>query len=259
MVEIKKIDYDVLKELVTKVGFDPDQLLKDYYITVLLYLLKDIKGIHFKGGTALQKIFLNYSRLSEDIDFTVTRSILDLKVEIGNAVLKNKVFEKITEDKNVDGFLRLIVHYQNFSGGDEVVFIDLNKRGKLLLQPESHEIIHFYSETIPKFEMQTVAQDEMIAEKVAAAIGRNKPRDHFDIYQIIKKKLFINMKLVEKKCIESNDSFDIIKMFNKAQKLKRHWDEDLMPLITKEITFQEVMTTLAKYFNLKDEKDKVRK
>ena len=45
-------------------------------------------------------------------------------------------------------------------------------------------------------------------------------------------------------------------MFNNAKKLKRRWDEDLLPLLAEEISFEEVMKTLAKYFKLKEEKDK---
>ncbi len=96
----------------------------------------------------------------------------------------------------------------------------------------------------------------MIAEKVRAAIQRNKPRDHFDIYQIIKSDIDIDLELVQKKCEEAYVEFDLTKMFNHAQRLKQRWDEDLMPLIRSEITFTEVMKTLADYFNLKQEKKK---
>lgn len=71
----------------------------------------------------------------------------------------------------------------------------------------------------------------MIAEKMAATIGRNKPRDHYDLYKILKTGLPINIDLVKKKCKESGDEFNIIKMFNQAKKLKKRWDEDLIPAI----------------------------
>ena len=55
MAEIKSIEKDRLNLIIAEKGFLPELLIKDYYITVLLYLLKDIRGIYFKGGTALQK------------------------------------------------------------------------------------------------------------------------------------------------------------------------------------------------------------
>ena len=86
----------------------------------------------------------------------------------------------------------------------------------------------------------------MIAEKTAATIGRNKPRDHYDVYMILKKGLPINMGLVKKKCHESGDDFSIIKMFNKAKMLKNRWDKDMISLISEPITFQEVIKSLSK-------------
>ena len=103
-----------------------------------------------------------------------------------------------------------------------------------------------------------MAKEELVAEKIAAAIGRNMPRDHFDIYRIIKEKIPINIDMVRKKCNQSNVEFDIIKMFNKAKELKNRWNENLLPLLAKEVSFQELMTTLASYFKLKEEKNKRR-
>jgi len=65
------ITLDELKILSGEKNFNLALLEKDYLLTQLLYLLKDIKGIYFKGGTALNKIFLGYARLSEDLDFTL--------------------------------------------------------------------------------------------------------------------------------------------------------------------------------------------
>ena len=259
MDEIKKIDFDLINEIAVKQGFESNLMLKDFYLTAILYLIRDIKGIYFKGGTAIHKIFLNYARLSEDVDLTLTRNIKEVIKEITKILEGSGLFEKITKDKDVEGFTRLVAHYKGFSNEDGVVFIDLNQRAKLLMSTEKHEIRHFYKENIPNFSIQTLAKEEMIAEKVAAAIGRNQPRDHYDIYMLIRAKMPINMEIVKRKCKDSNVEFNIIKMFNKAQKLKNRWDEDLVPLLSEEVSFKEVITTLAKHFKLKEEKDKKKK
>ncbi len=139
------------------------------------------------------------------------------------------------------------------------MLIDLNKRAKLSLPFETHNVNHFYVPFIPEFSIKTVAEEELIAEKTAATIGRNKPRDHYDVYMILKKGLPINMELVKKKCHESGDEFSIIKMFNKAKMLKNRWDKDMVFLISEEITFQEIMQYLSKHFKLKEEKEKIKK
>lgn len=259
MAEIKKLTNDEFRNIISKSPFNSIPLTKDYYITVILYLLKDIEGIYFKGGTALQKIFLDYSRLSEDTDFTVTKDIEEVKDKIKNILMNSKFFEKITKDKDVKGFTRLVIHYKDFSNEDGSVFIDLNKRAKLLMKPEKHKIKHFYKDNIPKFSINTLAKEEMIAEKMSGAITRNKPRDHYDLYKIIKEKIPINLKIVKKKCEQSNVGFNIIKMFNKAKKLRKRWDKDLLPLLAEEVSFQKVMITLAKHFKLKEKKKKEKK
>ncbi|MEK6915752.1 MAG: nucleotidyl transferase AbiEii/AbiGii toxin family protein [Nanoarchaeota archaeon] len=108
------------------------------------------------------------------------------------------------------------------------------------------------------FAVKTLAKEELIAEKMAAAIGRNKPRDHFDLYNIIHEGIPINLEIVKKKCLSSDHEFSIIKMFNQAKKLKSKWDKDMIPLISEQISFREVMTFLARHFKLKEEKEKLK-
>ena len=113
-----------------------------------LAILKEVKGIYFKGGTAINKILLNYARLSEDVDFSIGRNLEDIKTEITQIINGKKIFGSLTKDKDVEGFTRLIVPYLELGKG--TVFIDLNKRGRLLTRPEMRSIHHFYP-TIPKF------------------------------------------------------------------------------------------------------------
>ena len=257
MDEVKRITAEELDNVASKYPFNRGLMIKDYYVTLILYLIKDVEGIYFKGGTALNKIFLNYARLSEDIDFTITKDIKEVQKEISEILKDSGLFGDITEDKNVEGFLRMVVHY-NLEGQKGEVFIDLNKRANAIYKTEKHKLNHFYEGFIPEFEVNTLSKEELIAEKMAATIGRNKPRDHFDVYQIIHAKIPINLELAKKKCEQSGDEFSIIKMFNHAKKLKNRWDEDMVALLAKPVSFQEVMKFLSKHFNLKEEKDKTK-
>src|SRR3989338_10437942 len=254
MDEIKAIEENTINNLSGETGFNTNVLLKDYYITVILYLIKDVEGIYFKGGTALQKIFLNYARLSEDVDYTATRNIAEVIEDIQAILEKSKFFDKITKDKEVKQFTRLLAHYTNFDNKPDVVFIDLNQRATLLSPSEKHTIPHFYAGHIPVFSVPTLSQAEMVAEKMAASIGRNKPRDHFDLYKIIEKNIPINLDFVRQKL--SNGELDITRMFNRAKKLKKRWDASINPLLAEPIEFVKVMTTLARHFKLKEEKEK---
>ncbi len=258
MDEIKRISSIDFNGIVSEHNFERALLLKDYYLTRILYSLKDINGIYFKGGTALNKIFLNHARLSEDIDFTLTRDEKEVRDEILKIISKLDFFKEYKEGKSVEGFIRIIVKCSS-ELGDSELFIDLNQRGKLVLPSEVHKINHFYSPFIPNFSVKTLAREELIAEKLAASVGRNKPRDHYDVYQIIHANLPINLELAEKKCLASGDEFSIIKMFNKAKTLKNRWDKDMVSLIAKPISFQEVIKFLANHFKLKEEKERINK
>src|SRR3989338_11614000 len=165
--------------IVSEHNFQRALLLKASYLTFILNLIKNVIGIYFKGGTALNKIFLNHARLSEDIDFTLTRNEKEVRDEILEVVKKLDFLKEHKEGKSVEGFIRIIVICSS-ELGDSELFIDLNQRGKLILPSEVHKINHFYSPFIPEFSIKTLAREEIIAEKVAASIGRNKPRDHFD-------------------------------------------------------------------------------
>lgn len=258
MDEIKRIHAIEFDDINFRYPFPRALLVKDYYLTLILYLIRNVEGIYFKGGTALNKIFLNHARLSEDIDFTLTRSEKEVKEEISNILLKSGLFGEIKEGNNTHGFIRLIVEYVSDLGNGQI-FIDLNKKAKLSLPSEIHNVNHFYVPFIPEFSLKTIAKEEIIAEKLRATITRNKPRDHFDIYQIIHANIPINLELAKSKCQEVGADFSIIKMFNKAQTLKNRWDKDMSALLAEPITFQEVIKFLAKHFNLKEEKDKLKK
>ncbi len=256
---MQKIIQRDFEEIVATKSFNNLLLEKDYFVTAVLFLLKDISHIYFKGGTALNKIFLNYARLSEDIDLTVTGDLTVAKDKIEKALSESLLFTSITFDKRVDRFTRIVANYNSFYGNPGSVFIDLSRKSALFLNPEKHNISHYYEPHIPSFSFITLAQQEMLAEKMRATIERNKPRDHFDLYQIITSRLPLDLQLVQQKCAESGSELDITKMFNRANRLKHRWDEDLGPLLSKKITFQEVMSTLAQHFKLKEEKEKKKK
>lgn len=128
MAEIKALSQKEFSNIASKLPFNETLLTKDYYLTIILYLIKDIGGIYLKGGTALQKTFLNYSRLSEDIDLTLTRDIKEVIKEITEILNQSQFFEKITKDKDVEGFTRLIVHYKGFSNEDESMKSDTSTK-----------------------------------------------------------------------------------------------------------------------------------
>ncbi|MBS3176265.1 nucleotidyl transferase AbiEii/AbiGii toxin family protein [Candidatus Woesearchaeota archaeon] len=242
------ITQDYIKILSRNFGFQPIFLEKDYYLTFLLYLIKDIKGIYFKGGTAINKILLDHPRLSEDIDFTCTRDVKEIGKEIIAAITKEKTFTKVEKGKDVDGFVRYIIHYRSLFENESFIYIDLNQRGKIILEPQSKEFKHFYNGIIPEFKINILNEKELVAEKVCATITRNAPRDYYDLYNLINSKHSIDLKIVRQKFRIDKKEFKTEMIFKSATKIYNRWEPDLWPLTKTKPSYKEVIDVLAKYF-----------
>jgi predicted nucleotidyltransferase component of viral defense system len=251
------ITLDEIRVISGREKFSMPIIEKDYLVTYLLFLLKDITRIYFKGGTAINKIFLNHARLSEDLDFTLSRDLKEAEIEIREK-LTGTIFNKISQGKSTEGFTRLIVHYKMFhEDGD--IFIDLNRKATLILKPEKYKINQFYSGIIPEFEINCLNKEEMFAEKLRATIQRYKPRDYLDLYNLIKSGNSIDLELTKNKLESTGEKFDIKLIFKNSNKVFRLWKKDLAVITKEEISFNQVISFLADYFHLKEIKDSEKK
>ena|GEM_PF-559128 len=248
-----------LQNLAAEKGFNLIYLEKDYFLTALLYLIKDLGGLHFKGGTALNKIIFNHTRLSEDLDFTCATKISEVKKKIEEIVKENQnLFTKIGTDKENEKFARIQVYYKSYFDKKALVNIDLNAHAKIYLKPEKKQVKHFYKE-IPSFEITILNEKELIAEKICALFQRNQPRDYFDAFQIIQSKQKIDEKLVKQKFKKVGFKYDINKIFKNANKIYSKWEEEITGFTNKPLQYKTAITTIAKYFKYKENKKNKKK
>jgi len=73
-----KIDLkEEIGRLSSKLKFSQKLLEKDYHLTMILQKIseKKIKNLVFKGGTCLNKCYLGFYRLSEDLDFVYNKDV----------------------------------------------------------------------------------------------------------------------------------------------------------------------------------------
>lgn len=245
------ITLDELKVIADERHFNIVLLEKDYLLTLLLYHIKDIEGLHFKGGTALNKIYLGHQRLSEDLDFSLSIGTKNAEKQIRNR-LEGTFFKKITHDNRYDKFIRLVVHYRLFHD-DGTIYIDLNENENAIIKPDTAKMLHFYKGHIPKFKISCLDASEMTAEKIRATCQRYKPRDYYDLYYIIKKKLPIDLRLVSEKFKEYDTDFDVSLIFKNTNKIFREWNDDLFNLTKSELEFDKMINALKKYFEYKEE------
>lgn len=76
-IRLHEDDSSMLQEAIrftaAETGFSPRIIEKDYFCSVLLeYLAASSEELTFKGGTCLAKIHVEFYRLSEDLDFTIS-------------------------------------------------------------------------------------------------------------------------------------------------------------------------------------------
>jgi len=222
---------------------------------VLTYVLKKIyesnlkNNLVFKGGTALHKLYL-HKRISIDLDFTeaVPVSIDELKSIIEIKEIKSK----IKEVNKTENSTKTILSYTSVLEYKNNIVIDISRREKPLLGTITKELISPY---FKKFDILTFQLEELIAEKIRAAIQRNKPRDYLDIYYILSKgTLDLNktMEISKKKVEATGDKFDIGKIFTNLDLVKSLWKQDLTGLLVDIPDFDKAMkrikNKLSTYF-----------
>ena len=97
-----KINLEELRRLSSEVGFSSKLLEKDYHLTKILHRIseKEIKDLVFKGGTCLNKCYLGFYRLSEDLDFVYNQDVKGMtKLQIKKILdgLRRELFEILNE------------------------------------------------------------------------------------------------------------------------------------------------------------------
>ncbi len=251
MAEIAMISGNKLRYLSGEKGFNLIYLEKDYFLTLLLYFLRNTDGIYFKGGTALNKIFLRHTRLSEDLDFSCKGNMLHIRREIIKVLEDNKnIFPRYKFDNDTSDFFRLKIFYKGFFSKTDYLILDVNRKASILLKPQKEKVPHFY-EGIPEFMIPAINVDELIAEKVRALITRNQPRDYFDVYMVLERGYTINIRLVKRKLADVKQRFEVERIFKNAQKIYSKWDDEIGYLTNKPVGFMTVIKRLQKEFKYK--------
>ena len=198
---------DVIPAIAGKLKFRPAIVEKDYYLTVILNRIEALLSdkIVFKGGTLLNKIHLNYHRLSEDLDFTYCTG-LAARSQRSKAITpireKMPAFLEalgLTSDKpegegfnNSTQYLFKLKYASVFMDKEESVKLEISLRQPPLDKPVHNAIKHFYQDPFtgedlfPGGKILSLSLNEAIAEKLKAAMTRKDVaiRDYYDLWYI---------------------------------------------------------------------------
>ena len=217
-----EINLDELGRLSAETGFSSKLLEKDYHLTRILQRIgeKKIKNLVFKGGTCLNKCYLGFYRLSEDIDFVYNQEVkgktkLQIKKILDSlrrelfAILNEMEFKTnkelgkgwkmltSKEDPKIIG-LEIITNYNSIIDNFvQTIKLEISFRKKLRnpikMKSIKHEFIDALGEPILRkdVEIEVIDLTENFAEKFRALVIRKNVaiRDIYDIYFILKNKI----------------------------------------------------------------------
>jgi predicted nucleotidyltransferase component of viral defense system len=215
-------------------GLDLGQTEKDYLLELTLMVIsRETKNeLVFKGGTCLYK-FHNLNRFSEDLDFSAVREIDKdaLFDKIINGLkdfgIKSKIktitepYNSILTKFNLEGPL-----YDGRPITKASIRVDINTKSEVLMPQKNETMYSSYREITP-FQVLCMDVVEIAAEKIRTIMSRNKARDIYDLWFLLKKGIEIDRELLDKKLEYYNLVFDKKQFEEKLDEKKAEWKEDL--------------------------------
>ena len=223
-----------------KTGFQASMIETDYYCSLVLATLFRKEGsLVFKGGTCISKVYTEFYRLSEDLDFIIpvatNRTRKQRRAEIKST---KRAFDDLPE--HIPGITiseHLVGHNENrqylgtlaYSSAvidkKEQIKIEIGLREPLLL-PSQFGVAKTLVQNpfiagqpmLPAYEVQAISLAEDYAEKVRAALTRREPaiRDFFDLSPLVIDKIGLDLQdshflamVREKVNVTGKDSVDV--------------------------------------------------
>jgi predicted nucleotidyltransferase component of viral defense system len=249
---------EALTHTASDTGFSERLIEKDYYCSVLLrdFAILFEQGLVFKGGTCLSKVYIDFFRLSEDLDFAVSvradasratrRAAIDpVKKHLSGLAARLPCFAErvaLTGHNNNTQYNAEFTYRSTISGEPEAIKCEVSLREEVLLKPVSlpakTRLIDPFtgSAVLEPFTVQALSLVEAYAEKTRAALTRQEPaiRDFFDIDVAVRKGLVGHvapdfLSLVARKLGITSDPVNI--SAERIEALRRQLEPQLKPVL----------------------------
>lgn len=196
-----------------------------------LYEEKFSSEIFFKGGTAIRLLY-GGKRFSEDLDFTVQLNEEKFEKQITKLFnkLENQYPFMLKEKKTITGKTYLLTATLPFLKSDVYVKLDFSMRENVL-QPVKNLLRTDYPVIVQSF-INSLSQDEILAEKIRAVLKREKHRDLYDLWILQELGANINTDLIKKKLDYYGEKFNSIDLIKRLDDFdKDSFIVDLRPFV----------------------------
>ncbi len=240
-------------------GFSARLVEKDYYCSLLLhdFALAFQQGMVFKGGTCLSKVYADFYRFSEDLDFVIPikthasrserRTLIapfrDYLTRLPDRLPCFHIAEPLQGFNLSKQYIGRYAYHSQVTGQDEFIKVEIGLREPLFDPIESRlartMLIDPFRNlpALVSVAVNVMSLRETYAEKFRAALTRKEPaiRDFYDIaYAIRTRRLNLNdTRLVtlirEKLTVPDNTPVDISEA--KLSVLRRQLEPQLQPVL----------------------------
>ncbi len=245
------IDASKIREIARLSGMRPWQQEKHYLQSLILTIISDYPLV-FKGGTYLW-LFHGLNRFSEDLDFTAKGPLRKNFAKFVSRSLNLYGYEnemKILKDSELGLLVRYMIAGPLHSSDKDrcVIYVEVSGREKVVLPGLSLKT-DFPQYDIPVKILSGMNLDEVGAEKVRAILTREKGRDIFDLYYLIRRKnIRFDIELVNRKLAYHDLNFDSSKFMQKLESRNKIYSKELKPMILGEPPdFDEVKSYIGKW------------
>ncbi len=240
-----------IREIARLSGMRPWQQEKHYLQSLILTIISDYPLV-FKGGTYLW-LFHGLNRFSEDLDFTAKGPLERNFTKLVSRSLNLYGYEneiKILKDDKLGLSVRFLINGPLHSSDKDrcVIYVEVSGREKIVL-PSLSLKIDFPQYDIPVKNLSGMNLDEVGGEKVRAILTREKGRDIFDLYYLIRRKnIKFNIELVNRKLAYYNLNFDSSQFMQKLESRNEIYSKELKPVILGDLPdFNEVRSYIGKW------------
>ena len=202
----------------------------------------------FKGGTALQKAG-TVRRFSEDLDFTARNgAVLERICKAAQGALRAHNFQSdmdlLSERGTAAGF-RLKVQGPLYRDGRGLctIRIEISRRERVLLRPDNREIAPPYPDILP-YTLDIMQNPEILAEKLRALSTRQKARDLYDAYMLVRKGVRLDIALADRKMEFYGRRLDVRALRRDLELLGPGWKRELEGLLEEVPPFRAALSAV---------------
>jgi|GEM_PF-1226840 len=170
-------DKEILN-IAEKTGLGKKYIVKEAVLMKALSYLEPLnKKMVLKGGTAINKIYLDEPRFSEDLDYDIIdKTVIDKTIDL----LKDKFR---VENWNMRRIVRLDCFYKSISNETDRIAIDFRFVKKF--ENTEFKITKSLLFKAESSAVQTYSLNEICKQKISALLDRKDGKDLYDCYFLI--------------------------------------------------------------------------